>query len=61
MDMHITGLGPLSSELSSVRGWIRGAVRAQAQPAIDAQLQHELRTALAELPLTELIREAQGS
>ncbi|CAF4932427.1 uncharacterized protein LOC125048916 [Pieris napi] len=59
MDMHITGLGPLSGELNSVRGWIRGAVRAHAQPAIDAQLQHELRTALTELPLTELIREAQ--
>ncbi|CAK1551220.1 unnamed protein product [Leptosia nina] len=60
MDMHITGLGPLSGELGLVRAWLRGAARAHAQPALEAQLQHELRTALAELPLADLLREAQG-
>ncbi|XP_047533560.1 uncharacterized protein LOC125068470 [Vanessa atalanta] len=53
MDMHASGLGPLSALSASVRAWLRGAPVAAA---LGAQLQHELRTALAELALWDLAR-----
>ncbi|CAH2048704.1 unnamed protein product, partial [Iphiclides podalirius] len=55
MDMHVTGLGPLSGAAPSVAAWARGAGVAHAAPALSAQLAHELHTALAELPLWDLL------
>nr|XP_032528526.1 uncharacterized protein LOC116778605 [Danaus plexippus plexippus] len=55
MDLHISGLGPLSVLAGSVRSWLRGAISSHAAPALAAQLQHELRAALAELRLWEVL------
>ncbi|CAH0715397.1 unnamed protein product, partial [Brenthis ino] len=59
MDLHISGLGPLSGLAGAARAWARGAAAALAAPALAAQLQHELRTALAELPLWDLLHAKQ--
>ncbi|XP_045536581.1 uncharacterized protein LOC106717746 [Papilio machaon] len=59
MDMHVTGLGPLSGAAGLVRTWTRGASVAHAAPALTAQLTHELHTALAELPLWDLLHANQ--
>ncbi|XP_052741476.1 uncharacterized protein LOC112048215 [Bicyclus anynana] len=59
MDLHISGLGPLSGLAGAVRAWTRGAAAAHAAPALSAQLQHELHTALAELQLWELLHGKQ--
>ncbi|CAH2096027.1 unnamed protein product [Euphydryas editha] len=52
MDLHASGLGPLSGLSSKLRAWLRAAPVASA---IAAQLQHELRTALAELSLWDVV------
>ncbi|XP_039753598.1 uncharacterized protein LOC120628961 [Pararge aegeria] len=59
MDLHISGLGPLSGMTGVVRAWTRGAAVAHAAPALSAQLQHELHTALSELQLWELLHGKQ--
>ncbi|XP_061716306.1 uncharacterized protein LOC133524352 isoform X1 [Cydia pomonella] len=56
MDLHATGLGPLSGT-APLGAWARGAAAAHAAPALQAQLQHELHTALAELPLWDLLHD----
>ncbi|XP_049873175.1 uncharacterized protein LOC126371837 isoform X2 [Pectinophora gossypiella] len=55
MDLHVTGLGPLSGLAGQVRAWARGAAAAHAAPALHAQLQHELHAALADLPLWNML------
>ncbi|XP_068633116.1 uncharacterized protein [Battus philenor] len=59
MDMHVTGLGPMSGAVPLVAAWARGAGNAHAVPALVAQLNHELHTALAELPLWDLLHGKQ--
>ncbi|KAJ0176510.1 hypothetical protein K1T71_007689 [Dendrolimus kikuchii] len=59
MDLHVTGLGPLSGVTPLVSAWTRGASVAHAAPALASQLQHELHTALAELPLWDLLHGKQ--
>ncbi|XP_075978131.1 uncharacterized protein LOC142977888 [Anticarsia gemmatalis] len=54
-DLHVTGLGPLSGAAPLVCSWLRGAAGALAAPALAAQLQHELHTALQELPLWDML------
>ncbi|XP_035440270.1 uncharacterized protein LOC118269322 [Spodoptera frugiperda] len=54
-DLHVTGLGPLSGASSLVCAWLRGAATSLAAPAVSAQIQHELHTALQELPLWDLL------
>ncbi|XP_050684692.1 uncharacterized protein LOC126979431 [Leptidea sinapis] len=61
MDLHITGLGPLSAVGMSAGSWVRAAGLSQGAPAVAAQLQHELHTALAELQLWELLHAKQNS
>ncbi|KAL4716741.1 hypothetical protein ACJJTC_004860 [Scirpophaga incertulas] len=51
MDLHVTGLGPLSALTPLVGAWARGASVAHAAPALTAQLRHDMQLALAELPL----------
>ncbi|XP_073956166.1 uncharacterized protein [Choristoneura fumiferana] len=55
MDLHVTGLGPLSGVAREAAAWARGAAAQHAAPAVAAQLQHELHTALAELPLWDML------
>ncbi|RVE50900.1 hypothetical protein evm_004467 [Chilo suppressalis] len=55
MDVHITGLGPLSGVVGAVTAWARGAGVAHAAPALARQLQHETHVALAELPLWDML------
>lgn len=55
MDVHITGLGPLSGLRAPVCAWARGAGLAHAAPLLATQLQRELHIALAELPLWDLM------
>ncbi|XP_053609829.1 uncharacterized protein LOC128674874 [Plodia interpunctella] len=55
VDLHVTGLGPLSGLSALVRAWTRGAAHAHAAPALAAQLQHELHVALQELPLWDIM------
>ncbi|XP_028172334.1 uncharacterized protein LOC114361486 [Ostrinia furnacalis] len=59
MDLHITGLGPLSGVCPLVGAWARGAGVAQAAPALARQLQRELHAALAELPLWDMLHGKQ--
>ncbi|KAJ2949222.1 hypothetical protein O0L34_g6170 [Tuta absoluta] len=59
MDLHVTGLGPLSGLSPLVGAWTRGAGTAHAVPAITSQLQHELHTALADLPLWTILHGKQ--
>lgn len=59
MDLHVTGLGPLSGLTPLVAAWSRGVCAAHAAPAVASQLQHELHTALAELPLWDLLHGKQ--
>ncbi|CAK1580461.1 unnamed protein product [Parnassius mnemosyne] len=59
MDLHVTGLGPLSGMCPLVSAWARGAGAAHAAPALLAQLTHELHTALTELPLWDLLHGKQ--
>ncbi|CAG9786851.1 unnamed protein product [Diatraea saccharalis] len=60
MDIHITGLGPLSSVSSLVGAWVRGAGGAHAAPAVARQLQHEMHVALAELPVWDIMRHGKS-
>ncbi|XP_059052180.1 uncharacterized protein LOC131846793 [Achroia grisella] len=55
MDLHVTGLGPLSGTAGGVAAWARGAAASHAAPALARQLHHELHLALAHLPLDELL------
>lgn len=59
MDLHVTGLGPLSGVTPLVSAWTRGASVAHAAPALASQLQHELHTALTELPLWDILHGKQ--
>ncbi|XP_049694036.2 uncharacterized protein LOC110372846 isoform X2 [Helicoverpa armigera] len=58
-DLHVTGLGPLNGASNLVCAWLRGAATALAAPAVSAQVQHELHTALQELPLWDLLHAKQ--
>ncbi|CAG4971405.1 unnamed protein product [Colias eurytheme] len=55
MDVHVTGLGPLSGAAPLVGTWCRGAATAHALPVVADQLRRHLHTALADLPLWELL------
>ncbi|GBP33736.1 hypothetical protein EVAR_17063_1 [Eumeta japonica] len=55
LDMHVTGLGPLSGMALQLASWLRGALAAHAAPALSAQLQHEIHTAFAELALWDVL------
>lgn len=57
MDLHITGLGPLSSVTNPVRAWLCGALTATAAPALTSQLQHEIHTAFTDLALWDLVND----
>uniref|UniRef100_A0A2A4JEJ4 Uncharacterized protein n=1 Tax=Heliothis virescens TaxID=7102 RepID=A0A2A4JEJ4_HELVI len=58
-DLHVTGLGPLNGASNLVCAWLRGAATALAAPAVSAQVQHELHTALQELPLWDMLHAKQ--
>ncbi|CAH0585591.1 unnamed protein product [Chrysodeixis includens] len=58
-DLHVTGLGPLAGAAGLVSGWLRGAGCALAAPALHAQLQRDIHTALQELPLWDLLHAKQ--
>ncbi|KAM3965153.1 LOW QUALITY PROTEIN: uncharacterized protein ACR2FA_000546 [Aphomia sociella] len=58
MDLHVTGLGPLSGVVGGVAAWARGPV-AHAAPALTHQLHHELHIALAHLPLWDMLHGKQ--
>lgn len=58
-DLHVTGLGPLSGASPLVCAWLRGAARSLAAPALAAQLQRDLHTALQELPLWDMLHAKQ--
>ncbi|XP_038209965.1 uncharacterized protein LOC119830866 [Zerene cesonia] len=55
MDVHVTGLGPLSGAAPLVGTWCRGAATAHALPALADQLRRHLHTALADLPLWDML------
>ncbi|XP_060803402.1 uncharacterized protein LOC106138281 [Amyelois transitella] len=59
MDLHVTGLGPLSGAAPLAAAWLRGAALAAAAPAAASQLQHEARIALQELPLWDILHAKQ--
>lgn len=55
MDLHITGLGPLSAAAPGVAAWARGGGAAHAAPALTRALRREAQLALGELPLWDML------
>ncbi|XP_052753332.1 uncharacterized protein LOC113520805 [Galleria mellonella] len=51
MDVHVTGLGPLSGAARGVAAWARGAAAAHAAPALARRLHRALHRALHHLPV----------